>query len=139
MFVLSTASGYVFSGASESHKVDLTLSWCSDEPLSILMSADDGVQGPVVWRFARHLLAEALGRGRRPGWVGEGDVAMRAPGAYLTLHLRPPEQHSVQMVVRREPFDQLIRDAEKAVPDGGDFESELVAAAIDRELAKRPA
>lgn len=140
MYLFEATSGYAFLGprchgaGTDTAHVAVAASWSSRAPATILLSLDDGDPHPPVWRIARSLLAAGMSSGE---WVGQGDVQLRAPGAFVTLHFRPPGQFPVHLVVRREPFDRLVLAAELEVPDGGPAEQELIEAALDAEFRSR--
>lgn len=139
-YLFEASPAYLFKAANDhgcpqpgtdTSSVSVGLSWSSGHPICVLMSIDDGAPHPPPWRVGRTLLARGL---VSTEWVGDGSVRLRAPGAFVTMHFRPPGQVPVHLVMNRKPFDRLVVDAELEVPDGGPLECTLVEGALVREL-----
>jgi hypothetical protein len=69
-------------------EVPAGLCYSTGEPYEVRLEFGPGLEEPVVWRFARSLLAEGLS-----GQAGEGDVAVwpSAAGLDVVIRLRSPD------------------------------------------------
>ncbi|MFJ8043301.1 SsgA family sporulation/cell division regulator [Kitasatospora sp. NPDC096147] len=81
---------------------------------------------PIVWTFARRLLADGLSLP-----VGDGDVGVRPHGAARTaVELRTPDGYAL-LVLRTRELEAFLDASERVVPTGS--EGRLIA--WDDELA----
>lgn len=127
----TTVDAHTFTDGWSAH-APVELVWCEDDPLVLTISCDSGSGSPVVsWWVDRALVAAAFGQ----RCVGDGDVEVRAPGAFVTFVVRPPGVPATFLVMSRTPVSWLLAEAERLVPSGGEDESSIVDAELELLLA----
>jgi hypothetical protein len=81
------------------------LCYSTGEPYEVCLEIGVGLEEPVVWRFARSLLAEGLS-----GQAGEGDVAVwpSADGQTIVIRLRSPDG-TAELTASASSVDRFLK------------------------------